>query len=33
MMASELKLGPAEVVMGKIDMTQFSVPVPGSSMA
>jgi predicted dehydrogenase len=33
MMASELKLGPAEMVMGKVDMTQFTVPVPGSAPA
>lgn len=33
MMASELKIGPEELRMGKYDMTQFPVPVPGSAPA
>ena len=33
MMASELKLGPDELKMGKYDMSQWTVPVPGSAPA
>lgn len=33
MMASELKLGPDELRMGKYDMSQWPVPVPGSAPA
>jgi predicted dehydrogenase len=33
MMSSELKLGPAELRLGKYDMSQFTVPVPGTAPA
>ncbi len=33
MMASELSLGPDELKLGKYDMSQFVVPVPGSAPA
>jgi len=33
MMSSELKLGPDELRLGKYDMSQFKVPVPGTAPA
>ena len=33
MMGSDLQLGPKELVMGKMDMGSFQVPVPGSAPA